>query len=71
VSVGLVNVNNLISKVNYLSYWIEQEGLSVISVCKTWWVASMLSSFVAIPGFQIVRGDVEGETRKHGTCLYV
>jgi hypothetical protein len=71
VSVGLVNVNSLISKVNYVSHWIEQEGLSVVSVCETWLVASMSSSFVAFPGFRIVRGEVEGETRKHGTCLYV
>jgi hypothetical protein len=64
-------MNNLISKVNYVSHWIEQEGLSIVSVWETWLVAKMSSSFVNIPGFQIVGSDVEGETRKHVTCLYV
>ena len=33
-------------------------------------VESVLSSFVALDGFSVVRGDVCGFTRKHGVCLY-
>ena len=29
------------------------------------------SSFVAVEGYSVVRGDVQGLIRKHGVCLYI
>ena len=71
VNFGSVNVNSLVNKVNFVTHWIEQESLDVVSVSETWLISSVPSSFVAVAGFQVVRGDVEGEIRKHGTCLYI
>ena len=37
----------------------------------SWLVQSVSSSFVAVDGYSVVRGDVQGLTRKHGACLYI
>ena len=33
-------------------------------------VDSIGSSFVSMEGYSVVRGDVRGQIRKHGVCLY-
>ena len=40
-------------------------------MCKTWLVPNVPSSFVAIDGVEVVRGDGSDAVRKHGCCLYV
>ena len=44
-------------------------NLSAIVVCETWSVPSVSSSFVAIDGLRIVRGDDSRSIRKYGCCL--
>ena len=68
---GLVNVNSLLNKVDYVSVFARNYNLSVIAVGETHLVESISSSFVAIDGYSVVRGDVRGLIRKHGVCLYV
>ena len=66
-----VNVNSLFSKVLYLRHLICEYNLGVSSVCETWLVPSVSSSFVSIDGFRIVHGDGFQSVRKHCCCLYV
>ena len=71
VKLGCINVNYLLSKVLYVKHLIEKFNLSVTAVCDTWLVSDVLSFFVAIDGFQVVRGDGSDAVRKHGCCLYI
>ena len=68
---GLVNVNSLLNKVDYVSVFARDYNLSVIAVGETHVIESISSSFVAIDGCSVVRGDVRSLIRKHGVCLYV
>ena len=43
--------------------------MSIVAVCETWLIPSVSSSFVAIDGFQVVRGDGSNIISKHGCCL--
>ena len=65
------NVNSLLNKVSAVYNFLLEFNISVLSVCETWLVSSMPTSYVDVPGFVVFRGDVEGDIRKHGTCLYV
>ena len=65
-----MNVNSLVSKVLYVKHFITMFSLSIVAVCETLLIPSVSSSFVAIDGFQVVRGDGSNITRKHGCCLY-
>ena len=68
---GTVNVNSLINKVDFVAGLLDDFSVSVLSVCETWLVDSCSSSFVDISGFVLLRGDVSGAVRKHGTAIYV
>ena len=52
----------------YIRHFIDK--LSVVAVCETWLVPTV-SSFVAVDGFHVLRGDGSQSVRKHGCCLYV
>ena len=67
----MVNVNSLMNKVNYVSHLIDRESLDLVAVSETWLTGAVSSSFVSIPEFDVVRGDVRGDVRKHGVCIYV
>ena len=64
-------MNSLINKVLYVKHLAARHHLSVVAICETWLVPSVSSSFVAVDGFQVVRGDGSDSIRKHGCCLYV
>ena len=71
VCFGLVNVNSLVNKVNYVSSMLVDSDISILGICETWLVDSVPSSFVDIPGYLFYRQDVRGTVRKHGVGLYV
>ena len=64
-------MNSVTNKVNYLYNLTRTESLELVSVTETWLTASCSSSFVSIPGFNLYRGDVAGNVRKHGAALYI
>ena len=68
---GMINLNSLTNKIASLGQWIVMEELKVVAVSETWLVPEVLSSFVDLPDFQIVRGDTDSDSRKHGVALYV
>jgi hypothetical protein len=59
------------SKVDYVSLFIEECELDVVVVGETWLVPDVASSFVAVEGFTLVRGDTNSLVRKHGVCIYI
>ena len=71
MKIGSVNVNSLVGKVLYVKHLITRFSLNIVAVCETWLVPSGISSFFAIDGFQVVRGDCSNSIRKHVCCLYV
>ena len=66
-----MNVNSLLCKLDYVSIFARDYDLNVVAVSESWLIESIPSSFVAIEGYSVVRGDVHGSIRKHGTCLYI
>ena len=56
-----MNVNSLMNKLHYLYNMILISKLQVISITETWLINSIPSSFVALPGFELYRGDVGGK----------
>ena len=66
-----VNVNSIFSKVSYLHNLIHDENLDMVAVTETWLTDACSSSFISIPGFSLLRGDVTGTIRKHGAAIYV
>ena len=64
-------MNSLVNKLHYLHGMILINKLQIISITETWLLNSIPSSFVTLPGFELYRGDVGGEVRKHGAALYV
>ena len=64
-------MNSLINYVLYVKHLAARHHLSVVAICEAWLVSSVSSSFVAVDGFQVVRGDGSDSIRKHGCCLYV
>ena len=67
---GCVKVNSLANKVMYIRHFIDEYKLSVVAVCETW-LYPTVSSFVAIDGRDVLRGNSSQSVRKHGCCLYV
>ena len=61
---GTVNVNSLINKLTYVHNLIKCENLLALAICEIWLVASILSSYVELPGYKFFRGDVFGTIRK-------
>ena len=63
-------MNSLVSKVLFVKHLITRSSMSIVAVCKPWLIPSVSSSFVAIDGFQVVRGDCSNLTRKHSfVCM--
>lgn len=55
----------------FINHAISEGNHHVAAVCETSLVPSVPSSFVSVPGFQVVRIDDGGSIRKHGECLYI
>ena len=68
---GSVNLNSLMNKVDFLKALCTDGDLHVLGVAETWLLPDTPSSFVALPGYNIIRGDTDSNVRKHGACLYV
>ena len=45
--------------------------MDIVSITETGLTESCSTSFVGLPGFVLLRGDVVGGTKKHGAGLYV
>ena len=52
----------------YVRHFNKRFGLSIVAVCETWFIPS-ISSFVAIDGLQVVRGDGSDSFRKYKCCM--
>ena len=66
-----VNVNSISNKVAYIFNLIKEENLNICAITESWLTSSCDSSYVAIDGYSLYRGDVEGTVRKHGSAIYV
>ena len=66
-----MNVNSLLCKLDYVSMFARDYELDVVAVSESWLIESIPSSFAAIESYSVLRGDVHGSIRKHGTCLNV
>ena len=64
-------MNSLMSRIDALSLFVGEHMLDVVAVTETWLTSDVESSFVALEGYDIVRGDTNGHVRKHGACLFV
>ena len=71
LNLATINVNSLCNKLHYVFNLITSNNLDIVSITETWLTAACDTSFVDIPGFVFLRGDVFGDTRKHGAGLYV
>ena len=66
-----MNLNGLSNKVHILQALIDQEDIQLVCVTETHLTNEILSPFVAIPHFNLIRNDVKGSVHKHGVCAYV
>lgn len=75
VSFGLrivhANVNGLCSKLSILTEFLIREKIQVACITETHLLSSINNSFIDIPGFVLIRHDVEGPVPKHGVCVFV
>ena len=54
-----------------LQQFITEHQLKLVCVTESHLTSEVLSPFVAIPNFTLLRNDVEGTVHKHGVCAYV
>lgn len=66
-----MNLNGLPNKLGILSNFITENNLSIVGVSESHLTALLSSSFVSIPGYQLLRNDVTGTVCKHGVCAYI
>ena len=64
-------MNSLANKIDLVSDFMMEYSLDIFVVTETWLVPSVSSSFVDVHEYTVVRGDTDGETRKHGVCIYI
>ena len=64
-------MNSLANKIDLVADFMMEYSLDIFVVTETWLVPSVASSFVGVHGFTVVRGDTDGESRKHGVCIYI
>ena len=64
-------MNSLCDKLHYDFNLINSNNLDIVPITETWLTANCSTSFVDIPGFAFLRGDVNGLTRKHGAGIYI
>ena len=69
--VGVVNLNSLINKINFVSNLLVEKDLYFLAICETWLIGDVSSSFVAVPGYTFLKKDVDSSVRKHGVGLYL
>ena len=50
---------------------MRDNDLDVLAVGETWLTADVPSSYIAVVGYEVVRGDTNSRVRKHGVCMYV
>ena len=50
-------MNSLVNKLDFVRGFIGEAGLDIVVVGETWLTPDVGSSYVSIPGFNIVRGD--------------
>jgi hypothetical protein len=68
---SFVNLNSLINKLDFLLLHCNDYKAHVVGIAETWLLPDTPSSYVSLPGYDVVRGDTDGVTRKHGVCIYV
>ena len=68
---SLINVNSLMNKLSELNMFVVFNNVDILGVTETWLTSDVPDSFVALPGYQIVRADVPGTVKKHGSALYI
>ena len=56
---------------SFVKEFVKQHNVAVLSVTETSLTTDVPSSFVHIDGYRLVRGDTDGATRKHGTCIFI
>ena len=66
-----VNLNGLSSKVQSLQKFVDRYDLQLVCVTESHLTHEVLSPFVKIPHFNLIRNDVKGTVHKHGVCTYV
>lgn len=64
-------MNCVTNKIHFITDILHTHNLDILSISETWLLTSMPDSFVAIPGYSIIRNDTNGTVPKHGTCLYI
>ena len=52
----LLNINSLLNKVDYVSIFAKDCDLGVVAVSEGWLIESILSSFVTVEEYNIIRG---------------
>ena len=68
---GTVNVNSLMNKVHLVTNLLKLHAIDVLVVTESWLTSNVASSFVAVPGYTVVRGDTNSAAHKHGVCMYL
>ena len=43
--------------------------IDLLAISETWLISSIESSFIALDGFCVVKGDANELVKKHGVCL--
>ena len=59
------------NKFDLISDLLSYSGVKILGVTETWLTADLCSSFLVIPGYDVVRGDSRSGIRKHGSLLLV
>ena len=68
---GHVNVNSLPNKLNEIFLMLSSHSIDLLGISETWLTEDTPSSFVGLPGFDLVRADSPGNVRKHGVAVYI
>ena len=50
---------------------VKRNELDIISISEMWLISGVESSFIALDGYVVVRGDTNSLVRKHGSCLHI
>ena len=66
-----VNLNGLPNKIDPLRELIRKNNLQLVCVTESHLTSDILSSFIEIPHFMLLRNDVKGPVHKHGVSVYV
>ena len=71
MKLGIVNLNSLFNKVNFVTNLLSVKNVDVLGINETWLTPSIGNSFVDIPGYHIERSDSTENLRKHGVAFYI